>query len=122
MVNWDKSSEDELLRFRELDYHTAVLISGRQRKLGHLNIWKRKIYLLRRRKKTEKEKKNYSQNIWRRNIFLSKEKRSRKGKGRKYLEKENIFFRTKRKTEKGKEENIWRRKKIMEEKEKEENN
>ena len=34
LVNLDKSSEDELLRFRELDYRTTVLISGRQRKFG----------------------------------------------------------------------------------------
>ena len=45
-----------------------MLISGRQRKVRHLNIWRRKIY------------------------FFSEEKKNGEGKGGKYLEKENIFI------------------------------
>ena len=41
--------------------------------------------------------------------FFAKEKKNVKGKGGKYLEKENIFF-VEEKTEKEREENIWRRK------------
>ena len=48
------------------------------------NIWKRKGSFLRRRRQTEKEEKENN----RKKIFLGEEK----GKGGKYLEKENIFF------------------------------
>ena len=48
------------------------------------NIWRRKGSFLRRRRQTEKEEKENN----RKKIFLGEEK----GKGGKYLEKENIFF------------------------------
>ena len=104
MVNLDKSSEDELLRFRELDYRTTVLISGRQRKLGHLNIWRRKIYLLRRRRKTEKEK---DKNIWIRKILFCG------GEYRTETEKETYIWRRKIFFGGGEEERRKRRRKIF---------
>ena len=54
------------------------------------NIWKRKGSFLRRRRQTEKEEKENN----RKKIFLGEEK----GKGGKYLEKENIFFLWRRRT------------------------
>ena len=59
-----------------------------------------------RRRKTEKEKEEYSV---KQNIFLAEEKQNEEGKGGKYLEKENIFWRRRRRMEKVKEENCCRR-------------
>ena len=56
------------------------------------------------RRKTEK-----AENFWRRNFFCE-DKEKGEGKGRRYLEKENVIFVEEKKTEKEIEENIWRRK------------
>ena len=67
------------------------------------NIWRMKIYSLQMRRKTEK-----AENFWRRNFFCE-DKEKGEGKGRRYLEKENVIFVEEKKTEKEIEENIWRR-------------
>ena len=127
MVNLDKSSEDELLRFRELDYRTTVLISGRQRKLGEEKYFlaeekkngergggkyfcigqdkrskkKRKMFLHGKRKKTQKKKEEH--------IFFC----GGEGKGENYLEKGNTFLKRRRSTEKEMEENIMGKEKLL---------
>ena len=68
-------------------------------------------------RKTEK-----AEIFWRRNFFCG-DKEKGEGKGRRYLEKENVIFVEEKKTEKEIEENIWRRKIcfLRRKKEKEEN-
>ena len=51
------------------------------------NIWRRKIYFLRRKRKTEKEK---EENMEMKIFFFAEEKKNGEGKGGKYLEKEKM--------------------------------
>ena len=68
------------------------------------NIWRRKVYFLRRRRKGEGKGGKYT---------FAEEKKIGEGQGGNYLEKENIFLRSKRRTEREKEENMMKKETLI---------